>query len=191
MTSEAGQALNGKFCKLVQQDPGTKRWTVELMDDDSKKALKEENLECSSDIDSDYWARKAAYLRENPDALKKMMSQQNQSTSRPLGKSTTWAKVKGIHPGAVVRLKGLTGAAELNGRKGRCISFDPESGRWKVDLGDVHKNIKPENMTPAPGEKPPTKQSAEAEIKNLRSNEDRREALTQQERAAEDYGWEG
>merc|ERR1711920_711713 len=110
---------------------------------------------------------------------------------RPLGEKTAWPKIKGIHPGAVVRLHSLKGAVELNGRKGRCISFDPEAGRWKIDLGDGYKNIKPENLTPAPNEKPPTKQSAEAEIKAMGNNAARRADMTEQERRADDYGWEG
>merc|ERR1719203_2377860 len=83
---------------------------------------------------------------------------------RPLGQKTTWPKVKGIHPGAVVRLQGLS-TAELNGRKARCISFNTDSGRWTVDLGDGQKALKQDNLVPAPGEKPPTRQSAAEEAK--------------------------
>merc|ERR1719436_1911990 len=96
-----------------------------------------------------------------PDA--KVKTQDTKEPRRPLGQKTAWPKVKGIHPGAVVRLQGLSGAAELNGRKARCISFDPETGRWKVDLGDEYKALKVENLTPAPGEKPPTRATAEEE----------------------------
>lgn len=187
MMSEAGKALNGKYCKLLQQDPESKRWTVELLDGE-RKALKEENLECNKDIDQEH-------AMEN---VKLMMAKTQvkrdagySSEQRPLGSKTTWAKVKGVHPGAVVRLKDLSAAAELNGRKGRCISFDPETGRWKIDLGDGYKNIKADNLRPAPHEKPPTKLSAEAEIAELNLNETRRAKLTPKERDAEDYGWDG
>merc|ERR1712125_274702 len=126
---------------------------------------------------------KCRLMMEIPEAAAGYLKQATER--RPLGSKTTWAKVKGIHPGAVVRLKDLTGAAELNGRKGRCISFDNETGRWKVDLGDGYKNIKQENLTPAPHEKPPTKQSAEAEIEQLGGDEARRAKLTEKERKAE------
>lgn len=188
MLSDAGQILNGKYCKLVQLDTESKRWTVELIDGE-KKALKEENLECSKEVDHEHGMAKVKLMMEKPQAA--MSGGYQSSDKRPLGTKTTWAKVKGIHPGAVVRLKDLTGAAELNGRRGRCISFDNETGRWKIDLGDGHKNLKPDNLRPAPHEKPPTKQSAEAEIAEMGLNETRRAKLTEKERAAEDYGWEG
>jgi hypothetical protein len=185
MISEAGQALNGKFCKLLQQDPESKRWNVELLDG-TIKAIKEDNVECSHDIDDEHSIEKFKQMREKPQEHLKQSFER-----RPLGSRTAWPKIKGIHPGAVVRLKDLTGAMELNGRKGRCLTFDSETGRWKIDLGDCHKNIKPDNLRPAPNEKPPTKASAEAEIMELGLNETRKAKMTEQERAAEDYGWEG
>lgn len=108
--------------------------------------------------------------------------------ARPLGSNTSWPKVKGIHPGAVVRLQNLVAKQELNGRKGRCISFDPEVGRWKVDLGDEQKSLKVENLVPAPDEKPPTRQSAEAEKAAGAAEATRREALDARQKHAEDYG---
>lgn len=110
--------------------------------------------------------------------------------ARPLGSNTSWPKVKGIHPGAVVRLQNLVAKQELNGRKGRCISFDPEVGRWKVDLGDEQKSLKVENLVPAPDEKPPTRQSAEAEKAAGAAEATRREALDARQKHAEDYGWD-
>jgi len=195
LTSEAGKALNGKFCMLQRQDEETKRWTVEMIDG-TTKALKPENLEASKEIDGDFMLEKMKAVRDNPEVMKSMfanITKNSEATNqqRPVGKATAWPKVKGIHPGAVIRIKGLTGATELNGRKGRCISFDQENGRWKIDLGNGYKNIKIENLVPAPTEKPPTKASAEAEEKEFETNESRRAKMTDSERAAEDYGWEG
>lgn len=192
MQSEAGKALNGQFCKLIQEDPESKRWTVELVDGE-RKAIKEDNLECNLENDNDYTAEYVKHMRANPKQVRESIAKQTEErkSQRPVGSHTTWAKVKGIHPGAVVRLKDLTGATELNGRKGRCISFDHESGRWKIDLGDGYKNIKQDNLQPAPNEKPPTKQSAEAEVAAMQTNETRRAKLSEKERAAEDYGWDG
>jgi len=192
MQSEAGKELNGKFCTLLEQDPETKRWTVRLVSGE-KRSIKDDNLECSRQIDKDAFEAKVVQARKDPMSYFNSMKEENKAKgeARPLGKGTTWPKVKGIHPGAVVRLKGLTGATELNGRKGRCITFDQETGRWKVDLGDGYKNIKQDNMTPAPNEKPPTKMSAEAEAKELGGDEARRAKLTEKERKAEDYGWDG
>jgi hypothetical protein len=48
LTSAAGKHLNGKLCKLLEQDLVTKRWTVEFTDGSKKtKALKEDNLQYS------------------------------------------------------------------------------------------------------------------------------------------------
>jgi len=186
MQSEAGKALNGKLGRLKEKDKESMRWTVELLDG-TLKAIREDNLECSKAIDDEHDMEKAKMMRNGYS----QESMQPPEAKRPLGSQTTWQKVKGLHPGAVVRLKGLTGATELNGRKGRCISFDPEAGRWKIDLGDGYKNIKQDNLTPAPNEKPPTKASAEADKADLNFEENRRSKLTEQERAAEDYGWDG
>lgn len=195
LTSEAGKALNGKYCNLLRQDEETKRWTVELVDG-TTKALKPDNLEASKEIDGDFMLEKMKAVRDKPELISDMMKnmakkEDNGNEQRPVGKATAWPKIKGIHPGAVIRIHGLSGATELNGRKGRCISFDPENGRWKIDLGNGYKNIKIDNLVPAPKEKPPTKASAEAEEKEFETNESRRAKMTDLERAAEDYGWNG
>merc|ERR1719422_488186 len=110
-----------------------------------------------------------------------------EATRRPLGQNTVWPKVKGIHPGAVVWLQGLS-MPELNGRKGRCLTFNQDSGRWTVDLGDGQKALRIENLIPAAGEKPPTKQSAEA-AKSLRVASKAEKSA--KELHAESYGWDG
>merc|ERR1719210_2198581 len=113
---------------------------------------------------------KATYLKANPEAVEAEVKKE----VRPLGEKTNWPKIKGVHPGAVVRLHSLSTAIELNGRKGRLISFDDQTGRWKVDLGDEQKSLKVENLTPAPGENPPTKSSAEIDKKELNAETERR-----------------
>merc|ERR1712113_1257295 len=110
---------------------------------------------------------------------------------RPVGEKTAWPKIKGIHPGAVVRLHDLKSVPQLNGRKGRLTTFDEETGRWKVDLGDEYKNIKVDNLTPAPGEKPPSKATAEADKKEAAAIAEKRAAMSAREVYAQDYGWDG
>jgi len=192
LTSEQGAQLNGKFCKLSERAE-TGRWMVQLLGGESK-SIKEESLECSLEIDKEYQEAHFEWFKENKDtALADMMAQR--AGQRPLGKHTSWPKVRGIHPGAVVRLQGLTSSA-LNGRKGRCISYDPTAERWKVDLGDEFKSIKPMNLVPATGEKPPTRQSAEAEKRQFGIvDEDQHRSpdkqKTEQEKFAASYGWTG
>jgi len=190
LQSAAAATLNGQVCKLLRKDEESGRWTVELVTGESK-AIKEANLQVSLEIDGEWMRTKGEYLRANPEALKKECQQLEQEVRRPLGEKTTWPKIPGVHPGAVVRLHGLTGAAHLNGRKGRCVSFDAETGRWKVDLGDEQKSLKPANFNPAPNEKPPTRESALKEKKELEENMERKAGMTAKEAFAKDYGWEG
>lgn len=189
LQSAAVLALNGQYCKLISKDPATERWTVELLDS-TQKSVKEGNLEVSKDIDSDFEVARLKWKMENAGTAGANSRSTPEAVPRPLGQKTTWPKVKGIHPGAVVRLQGLSFAA-LNGRSGRCISFNPDSGRWTVDLGDEQKALKIDNLVPAPGEKPPTKQGAEEETRSIREEGLRREAQSAKERHAEDYGWDG
>eukprot|EP00747_Dinoflagellata_sp_TGD_P207760 gnl/TRDRNA2_/TRDRNA2_81294_c0_seq1.p1 gnl/TRDRNA2_/TRDRNA2_81294_c0~~gnl/TRDRNA2_/TRDRNA2_81294_c0_seq1.p1 ORF type:complete len:560 (+),score=87.35 gnl/TRDRNA2_/TRDRNA2_81294_c0_seq1:48-1727(+) len=52
-----------------------------------------------------------------------------------------------LSQGAAVRLLGLTGAVELNGRRGVLVSFVEDSGRWMVDVDGVGiKALRPENL---------------------------------------------
>merc|ERR1740121_850089 len=188
LQSEQAAPLNGQFCKLLSKDPTTERWTVELLDGE-QKSVKEANLEASKDIDREYDMARVRHMLESidkPDAGRKAAAGEEK---RPLGQHTLWPKVKGLHPGAVVRLQGLS-AAELNGRKGRCISFNQETGRWTVDLGDGQKALKIDNLVPAPGEKPPTKASAEEEDKKIRAAA-QNDPKSAKEVFAESYGWEG
>lgn len=177
--------LNGQLCRLVEKDAEKGRWTVELVDGE-RKAIKEANLSASEEIDMEWEAARIQYASKNRTAAQT----DGKPVARPLGTSTAWPKVKGIHPGAVVRLHNLK-TKELNGRKGRCISFDNEAGRWKIDLGDEYKSLKTENLVPAPDEKPPTRQSALQEKNAAAADSERREALDARERHAEDYGWDG
>lgn len=39
-----------------------------------------------------------------------------------------------LEAGVVVKLKGLVGAAQHNGKHGELVSFDEEKGRWSVKL---------------------------------------------------------
>mmetsp|Transcript_64472 Transcript_64472/g.167576 ORF Transcript_64472/g.167576 Transcript_64472/m.167576 type:complete len:306 (-) Transcript_64472:143-1060(-) len=192
LQSATAVQLNGQYCKLLTKDAQTERWTVELITGE-QKSIKESNLEVSKDIDSEYELAKGRFLFESmkagPNAGGK--KQADSEERRPLGQKTAWPKVKGIHPGAVVRLQGLTSAPEMNGRKGRCISFDPEVGRWKVDLGDEYKALKVDNLAPAPGEKPPTRQSAEEDKKAQVDTAARKAGMSAKELYAESYGWEG
>jgi len=55
---------------------------------------------------------------------------------------------KCICPETDVTIRGLVNAPELNGRTGRCILFEPTTGRWEVDIGGVRKNIRPMNLEP-------------------------------------------
>lgn len=103
-----------------------------------------------------------------------------------------WHSVEARSPSLGARPSLLRGASELNGRKGRCISFDGQSGRWKVDLGDDYKSIRPENLDPSPGERPPTRESAQQEKGALAKEQvvSVEPKLTVSERHAKDYGWD-
>jgi len=190
LTSEEGSKLNGSLCKLMQRED-TGRWTVQLVPGDTK-ALKEENLTCSPEIDSKYRIAYLEWATKNKEAA--LVAAARDPDARPLGKHTSWPKVPGIHPGAVVRLQGLA-TIQLNGRKGRCISYDPHTERWKVDLGDEHKSIKYTNLAPC-REKPPTRQSAEEEKRQLGVVDDKKMRETDpnmdaREKFAQNYGWNG
>mmetsp|Transcript_61704 Transcript_61704/g.139221 ORF Transcript_61704/g.139221 Transcript_61704/m.139221 type:complete len:305 (+) Transcript_61704:111-1025(+) len=189
LTSAAAKGLNGQYCKLLKKDPETERWTVELVDG-TQKSIKETNITCDNEIDQAHLMECFKFFKKNPSAANKI-AEEKKKDQRPLGENTTWEKVKGIHPGAVVRLKGLNGAAHLNGRKGRCLQFDTESGRWTVDLGDERKSLKVENLTPAPGEKPPTLESALKEKGQASSEAERRSKMDASQIHAEEYGWDG
>ncbi|CAE8598475.1 unnamed protein product, partial [Polarella glacialis] len=182
LQSAASAALNGQVCRLLSRDAETGRWTVELVTGE-QKSLKEGNLSASKDTDAEWDLQHIKYLRQSSGP-----AAETAANARPLGSKTTWPKVKGIHPGAVVRLQGLSAAKELNGRKGRCINFDAEVGRWKVDLGDEHKSLKVENLVPAPTEKPPTRESAVAESAGSAAEQSRKAGLSAKEHFAEDYG---
>lgn len=185
---QGAKDLNGQLCKLIVKDTETGRWTVELVDGE-RKAIKEANLSASEEIDMEWEVARIQHVQHAQHASNTAAQTDGKPVARPLGASTSWPKVKGIHPGAVVRLQNLK-TTELNGRKGRCISFDNETGRWKVDLGDEYKSLKIENLAPAPGEKPPTRQSALEEKSAAVADGQRREALNARERHAEDYGWD-
>lgn len=187
LQSVAAAGLNGQVCRLLSKDLDSGRWTVELVDGE-QKSIKEDNLSASKDIDLEWEIQQIEHLKLNPDPKDK----NNECTAsvRPLGSATQWPKVKGIHPGAVVKIKGLTGAVELNGRTARCISFNAETGRWKIDLGDDFKSLKTYNLIPSPTDKSPTKDSALAEKKAQQASSinvipDAREVY------AQDYGWDG
>lgn len=189
MQSEAGAPLNGQYCKLHAKDPENERWTVELVDG-TQKAIKESNLEASKDIDRDYEMARCKYMLEHVNEPSYGIRSTPSEEKRPLGQNTLWPKVKGLHPGAVVRLKGLSSAA-LNGRKGRCISFNQENGRWTVDLGDGQKALRIDNLVPAPGEKPPTIASAKEESQALEEKAAKKDPQSAKEVFAENYGWDG
>jgi len=164
---------------------------VELLTGE-QKAIKESNLEVSLDIDQEFEVARAKHLiQQLKVGAETGAKPQPREERRPLGEAIVWPKVKGIHPGAMVRLQGLTGAPELNGRRGRCLTFDAEVGRWKVDLGDEQKALRVENLTPAPGERPPTKVSAEEDKKALVAKGARAATLSPKEAYAESYGWDG
>lgn len=188
LQSAAAAVLNGQYCKLLTKED--ERWTVELISGE-QKAVKESNLEVSYEVDQEYEFAKGKHLLDQLKSGAKLSTSALDESKRPLGEKTAWPKVKGIHPGAVVKLRDLAGAAELNGRTGRCISFDQDSGRWKVDLGDGYKSLKVDNLVPAPGEKPPTKASAEKERQAIDGKSTRTATLTAKEAFAESYGWDG
>merc|ERR1712187_41754 len=173
----------------MKLDPETGRWTVQLINGE-QKSVKADNLECSPDIDMEQGMAMIKFMKENPAAAEKI-GEEKHKDRRPLGENTTWTKVKGVHPGAVIRIYGLAKAAHLNGRKGRCLTFDPETGRWTVDLGDEQKSLKAENLIPAPKEKPPTYESATEEKLQQARDAEVRAGKTAAQVHAEDYGWEG
>ena len=63
--------------------------------------------------------------------------------------------------GSEVRIRGLTGRRDLNGRGGTVAGLDPRTGRYEVDVADGPRGaaervkVKPENLAPllsTPGE---------------------------------------
>lgn len=185
LVSAAGAGLNGQCCRVVRRDSEIGRWLVELLDGE-QKYVREENLTSSKELDTEYCEARSR-LPPPP----RNQDNQDKDVPRPLGSKTPWAKVKGIHPGAVVRLRGLQGGPQLNGRKGRCLTFDQERGRWKIDLGDEHKAIRPENLEPALGEKPPTRESAACERKSIEEQMVADAERGPKEKFAASYGWAG
>lgn len=174
--------LNGQYCKIVsKKNEETGRFEVELVDG-TRKAIKEENLECNKDIDGEWIMAKGDWMRANPDLQaqnEKIKQQQEKIQFHQEG------KVKGIHPGAVVKIHGLKGAAELNGRLARCIELDKETRRWTVDLGDQRKSIKQDNLWPTVDEKPPNSDPKTHWPKHRRAGDKPSATLS------EKYGWDG
>eukprot|EP00930_Biecheleria_cincta_P038880 TRINITY_DN26739_c0_g1_i1.p1 TRINITY_DN26739_c0_g1~~TRINITY_DN26739_c0_g1_i1.p1 ORF type:complete len:130 (-),score=20.73 TRINITY_DN26739_c0_g1_i1:525-914(-) len=56
-----------------------------------------------------------------------------------------------LRPGLNVAIHGLKGAADLNGKEGKCKHWDADKGRWTVELpGGELKALKPENLQAKP-----------------------------------------
>ncbi|CAK9011537.1 unnamed protein product [Durusdinium trenchii] len=181
---QSADHFNGQVCRLIVKDSESGRWTVEFVNGE-KKAIRESNLHASQDVDMEWEAARVEYAASNSTSAQT----DGKPVGRPLGTHTSWEK--GFHPGAVVFLQNLK-TKELNGRKGRCISFNKEAGRYEVDLGDERKLLKIENLVPAPRDvKPPTRQTAQEERERAAAEHVRWEALNARERHAEEYGWDG
>lgn len=54
-----------------------------------------------------------------------------------------------IRPGVTVKIDGLKGAPELNGKEGKVKDWNAEKGRWNVQVAGELKGLKPENLQPA------------------------------------------
>lgn len=57
----------------------------------------------------------------------------------------------GFDEGAIVELRGLRSAADLNGKRGRLVKFDRQSLRWLVEVAGSQKALNPTNLVPVPG----------------------------------------
>jgi len=67
-----------------------------------------------------------------------------------LGGSATSSSTVGLRPGSIVRLVGLQGSVELNGRQARCVRWDAARTRWLVNLDDgSEKLLRTQNLQPA------------------------------------------
>lgn len=95
------------------------------------------------------------------------------------GRGSDWGKMElerrrlaegfrsGFEEGATVELQGLKGAAELNGKRGRLVSWNSQSLRWNVEVEGVVKALNPSNLVPVAGppaaeEQPAAEPEAEA-----------------------------
>lgn len=116
--------LNGKEGNIVCKDASTGRYTVNV-DDVGQKNLKPENLAKVAKVTST--EEKPKFAPGAPPELQET----------------------GFQVGDQVRVGGLNGAKDLNGKVGVIFGYDKEAGRYILEFeGDGQKKIQKGNMVP-------------------------------------------
>lgn len=167
---QAAPELNGRTASCSSWDSGKERWLVKLEGSEDVKALKASNLRLLGAQDASA-VRPGSVVRLV--GLDKKLGKLNGEKATCL----TWERSKArwivrmqnnvddymrpenlqlfaVQPptiltgGASVQLSGLQAAPELNGKLGKCISWDEERQRWLVKLAedDAERLLKPENL---------------------------------------------
>merc|ERR1711971_654720 len=93
-------------------------------------------------------AEKKRWLVSLPDGQEKLLKPENLK-GRVQAQAPT--PKNGLAPGAIVKIQGLQGAPELNGKHATIDVWDAAKKRWKVRLADgEEKLLKPENLKALP-----------------------------------------
>lgn len=175
--------LNGLTGELVALDAATGRWKVRLPPPPGPavpgrsgevKALKPDNLECISPSKNYQAETSSASANGRPPA-----SHAPKQTKKPAN----------LEPGATVELHSLKGAAHLNGLKGKLLSHDATTDRWKVrlDKGEV-KALRADNLRRvADGDQPASSTSKAASATDSVGSQAATSASTAQSKADDLY----
>jgi len=118
--------LNGKEGNVVSKDASSGRYTVNV-DDVGDKNLKPENLSKVAKVTAPAAEKKPSFAPGAPKELQE----------------------EGFQVGDQVRVGGLNGAKDLNGKVGVIFGFDKNAGRYVLEFeGDGQKKINKTNMVP-------------------------------------------
>merc|ERR1719174_1209938 len=146
----AGRAdLNGTAGTLTKWDAASGRWLV------ARGKIETVNVKPANLLRA---AEGSDLLRvaEAPTAGKRAVSAvENPATARKEAKTVVSRHVSGsgLTVGQRVNFLGLVGRAELNGKQGTLVKWDPVAGRWAVAFGRgitrETVNVKPDNLSVA------------------------------------------
>merc|ERR1712039_450976 len=150
--------LNGKAAVVKSFNETSGRYVVEIDGSSEQKSLKRENLNAATVVAASR-SRTSTSSQKEQAQKEKDRSAASASTTKDLQakvekKSTRAAQQSagsgGLEIGDRVRVGGLNGAVELNGRCAVVFSYDKQAGRYLVEFenGAGQKKLKIENLTP-------------------------------------------
>jgi hypothetical protein len=140
---EARPNLHGQRGTLMQWDANDDRWKV-CMQDNSVRMLKPAHIRAVGQVPSGRQVQRemlsgAAPPRGQEGSLDVSRISVNSSGMQPSSFDST-AKLSGgsakLSAGQAVRVVGLIGRPDLNGKKGTTVTYLAEEGRWKVIMDD-------------------------------------------------------